>query len=144
MSTSLAPTQYLPENDPIYPLTASFNKFFQQETLKDCSTNNTFTMSWSRGGGSNPACNLDDSNSNLSMASDFTADDGTGGGAKGVMTPLPLDYVPGTYDVLCGRGKKNYNSTGKLSIVYPWYLCKLTCISSNSHILNHWIILYLC
>ena len=39
---------------------------------------------------------------------------GVGGGAKSNMTPLPLDFVPGDFDVLCGRGKKNYNSLGKL------------------------------
>ena len=38
---------------------------------------------------------------------------GIGGGAKGNMVPLPLDFIPGNYDVLCGRGKKNYNSLGK-------------------------------
>jgi hypothetical protein len=37
---------------------------------------------------------------------------GIGGGAKSNMVPLALDFVPGTFDVLCGRGKKNYNSTG--------------------------------
>ena len=35
-----------------------------------------------------------------------------GGGAKGNMVPLPLDFIPGNFDVLCGRGKKNYNSLG--------------------------------
>lgn len=43
-----------------------------------------------------------------------TDDSGAGGGAKSNMTPLPLDFVPGDFDVLCGRGKKNYNSMGKL------------------------------
>lgn len=37
---------------------------------------------------------------------------GIGGGAKGNMVPLPLDFLPGSFDVLCGRGKKNYNSLG--------------------------------
>ncbi|CAB9522872.1 Nitrilase family, member 2 [Seminavis robusta] len=37
---------------------------------------------------------------------------GIGGGAKGNMVPLPFDFVPGNFDVLCGRGKKNYNSPG--------------------------------
>lgn len=36
-----------------------------------------------------------------------------GGGAKGNMVALPLDFVPGNFDVLCGRGKKNYNSLGR-------------------------------
>ena len=43
-----------------------------------------------------------------------TDESGVGGGAKSNMTPLPLNFVPGDFDVLCGRGKKNYNSLGKL------------------------------
>ena len=35
-----------------------------------------------------------------------------GGGAKGNMTPLPFGFEPSNADVLCGRGKKNYNSLG--------------------------------
>jgi hypothetical protein len=54
--------------------------------------------------------------SNLSMMNDGKppADDefGIGGGAKSNMVPLSLDFVPGIFDVLCGRGKKNYNSSG--------------------------------
>jgi len=37
-----------------------------------------------------------------------------GGGSKSNMTLLPSNFVPGEHDVLCGRGKKNYNSLGTL------------------------------
>ena len=44
-----------------------------------------------------------------------------GGGAKGNMIPLPFDFIPGNFDVLCGRGKKNYNSLGRYK---PVRLCR--------------------
>ena len=62
----------------------------------------------------------------MSAAAMSAADDSVaGGGAKSNMTPLPLDFAPGDFDVLCGRGKKNYNSMGKLLPV-SLSLCSLS------------------
>ena len=66
-----------------------------------------------------PVGQLANEESSISIMSDgkpaAAADEfGVGGSAKSNMVPLPFDFIPGRYDVLCGRGKKNYNSFGTL------------------------------
>ena len=92
---------------------AYINESFPQFNYSSSHNNNhsTFSLEFS-------SCSRDlvgQTINNMDADKDRSAEDSVdSGGVKSNMTPLPLDFVPGDHDVLCGRGKKNYNSMAKL------------------------------
>lgn len=59
----------------------------------------------------NSTCIIMSKASNQDVASDSAASSAKSSAAA-AMVPLPDDFTPCNADVLCGRGKKNYNSIG--------------------------------